>query len=274
MKMFAAVASVVLAAAVPCVQAQKDAVLPAPKVLVIQREFTKPGKETAHEKSEIKFVQAWAAAKQQIHYVGASSLTGRSRLVFLMGYPSFEAWEKANQANEKSGVFEKMDPVIQADGDLVSEFAQAVFLLDEEHSLNLGDAVHARYLEATQFRVKPGHRQEFLALAKMYMDGFTKANTQAHWALYESYYGDNSGGSWLAISPMKTLAEDDQGMNDDKKMAEALGPDEMKKIGEMTASCLESSQTNLYELDPKISFAADEWIKADPFWKAPPTAGH
>jgi hypothetical protein len=273
MNLSARMATLVLVASATWAVAQ-EAVLPAPKVLVIQREFTKPGKDGAHEKSEMKFVQAWAAAKQPTHYVAATSLSGRSRALFMMGFPSFEQWEKEYQAAEKSGVFEKMDPLLQADGELLSEFAQSVFLLDQEHSLKLGDAVHARYFEITQFHVKPGHRQEFLTVAKMYMDGMTKANTQAHWALYESYYGENNGGYWIAISPLKSLAEDDEGMNDDKKMADAMGPEEMKKIGEMTAACLESMQTNLFEINPRISFAADEWVKADPFWKAAPAGAH
>ena len=266
-------ATLALLAVFPCAFAQQP-VLPAPKVLLIQREFTKPGKEGAHEKSEMKFVQQWTAAGQQTHFIGASSISGRSRLIFMMGFESFAQFEKENQAVEKSGVLEKMDTLLQSDGELVSEFSQSVFLLDTEHSLRLDeDAVHARYFEFTQFHVKPGHRQEFLEVAKMYRDGFTKSGSQAHWALYQSYYGQDNGGYWLAISPMKSLAENDQGMNDDKKFAEAIGPEGMKKIAEMTASCLESSQTNLFEIDPRISFPMDEWIKADAFWKATPIPG-
>ena len=66
------------------------------------------------------------------------------------------------------------------------------------------------------------------------------------------------------------MAEDDEGMKDDEKFAAAMGSEDMKKIAEMTASCLESSESNLFEVDAKMSYAADEWIKADPFWK--PTA--
>ena len=273
MNVFARMATLILVVSAPCLFAQELA-MPAPKVLVIQREFTKPGREAMHEKSEMKFEQAWAASKQPTHYVAATSMSGRPRALFLIGYPNFEAWEKDTKAAEKSGIFEKMGGIMQADGDLLTEFAQSVFVLDTEHSLHLEqDAVHARYFEITQFHVKPGHRQEFLEVAKMYRDGFAKTDSMAHWALYESYYGENNGGYWITISPVKSLAEDDQGMNDDKKFADAIGAAEMKHIGELTASCLESTQTNLFELDPKISYATEDWIKADPFWKpAAPTA--
>ena len=70
-----------------------------------------------------------------------------------------------------------------------------------------------------------------------------------------------------AISKMASLAEDDASMNDDKKFADAMGSEKMKKVRDLTASSIESEQTNLFEFNPKMSYPPDEWIKADPFWK-------
>lgn len=262
----------VLACSTVGVFAQDAVILPAPPVLVLQREFTKPGRDGMHEKSEAKFAQAFLSSKQPVHYVAATSMSGRSRALFMIGFSSFAQWEKENKALEKSGLMEKLGPIMAADGDLLSEYAQSVFVLDKDLSLHLDyDAVHARYFEITQFHVKPGHRREFLEVAKMYHDGFMKTDSKAHWALYESYYGEQNGGYYLAISPVKSLAEDDEGMNDDKKLAAAVGEDAMKKIAEMTASCLAAEETNLFEVNSKMSYAADEWIKSDPFWKPTPT---
>jgi hypothetical protein len=47
-----------------------------------------------------------------------------------------------------------------------------------------------------------------------------------------------------------------------------MGPDGMKKLSELSAACIESSQTNLFQFNPKMSYPPEEWIKADPgFWK-------
>jgi hypothetical protein len=74
-----------------------------PKVLVMQREFLKPGKGgPTHERSESAFVRAMTAAKWPTHYVGLDSMSGQPRSLFLIGYPSFAAWEKDNQAMEKN----------------------------------------------------------------------------------------------------------------------------------------------------------------------------
>ena len=246
-----------------------SAVMPPPKVLVIQREFTKPGRSgSVHEKSEAAFVSAMMAAKWPTHYVAAESMSGKPRTLFMLGYSSFADWEKDNQAMEKNAVLSAaFDKAAYTDGDLLTEFTQSTFVLDEEGSLRAGDAVHARYFEISQLRIKPGHREEFRELVKMYHDGMESAVPNAHWALYQSYYGEDNGGYYILISTMKSLDEDDAGMNDDKKFAEAMGPDKMKRISELTGACLESSQTNLFRLNPKMSYAADEWIKADTFWK-------
>ena len=54
-------------------QEAPEGTTPPPKVLVIDREFTKPGKSGAvHEKSESAFVQAFARAKWPTHYFARS----------------------------------------------------------------------------------------------------------------------------------------------------------------------------------------------------------
>lgn len=263
---------------------QSDAVLPAPKVLLIMREYMKPGKAGAiHEKSEVAFVNAAKAANWPTHYVAANSMSGRSRALFLMGYPSFEAWEKDNKAQEENAALAAaFDKASLNDGELLSDYDQGVFTLDSENSLRSGDAVHARYFEISTYRIKPGHRKDWMDLVKIYHDTLEKAIPDAHWALYEGYYGADNGGVYLAISPMKSLAEDDASMGDGKKLQEALGAEGMKHLGELTAACVESTQTNLYSMNPKMSYPAAEWIKADSFWapkmetagmKKPATAG-
>jgi hypothetical protein len=86
-------------------------------------------------------------------------------------------------------------------------------------------------------------------------------------------YGQDNGGVYIVFTPMKSLAEVDGEIADGKKFEEAMGADGMKKIGELSASCLQSSETNLFSFNPKLSYASDDWIKSDPtFWKPKPAA--
>jgi hypothetical protein len=42
----------------------------------------------------------------------------------------------------------------------------------------------------------------------------------------------------------------------------------MKKLNELSAAAIESSQTNLFAFNPRMSYVSDDWVKADPeFWK-------
>jgi len=239
-----------------------------PKVLVIDREFTKPGKGGAlHEKSESAFVNALAAAKWPTHYLAMTSMSGRPRALFMFGYASFEDWEKDNKAYEKNAALSAMlDRANVADGELLDEVTQSVFVYDPDLSLHTGSVVHSRYFEISQYHVKPGHRADWLELVKLYQSGFDKIPT-ANWAAFESYYGEDNGGLYIAISKMTSLAEDDASLGDDKKFADAMGPEGMKKVRELTAACIESEQTNLFEFSPKMSYADPDWVAADPFWK-------
>jgi len=108
-----------------------------------------------------------------------------------------------------------------ADGELLDEVQMSVYLYDPDLSLHVGDAVHSRYLDipTTRSSRAQGRVED---LVKLYQSAFAKI-PNANWALYESYYGEDNGGIYLAISRMTSLAEDDQGLLDNKKVEDTLG---------------------------------------------------
>jgi hypothetical protein len=245
-----------------------------PKVLVIMREYLKPGRAgSMHEKTESAFVHAMTAAKWPTHYFGMDSLSGPSRSLFFVGYPSFEAWEKDNLATQKNATLSAaFDRASIADGDLLTSYESSTSVYREDMSLRApADIAHMRYFEITQFVVRPGHEKEFEALAKMYVDGYGKAVPEAHWATFERQYGASTGAStgdvFLVLNPMKSLAEVDSGFADSKKFDDSMSQSDKKKLAELTAASIESVQTNLFTFNPRESYPADEWIKADSFWK-------
>src|ERR1700744_3862406 len=70
-----------------------------PNVLVIHREYLKPGKGgMLHDRSESAFVKAFDEAKSPFHYFAMDSLSGVSRTLFFFAYDSFADWEKENAA--------------------------------------------------------------------------------------------------------------------------------------------------------------------------------
>jgi len=245
-----------------------------PKVLSVTREWTKPGKNgTAHEKTESAFVQAMTRAKWPTHYLAVDSLSGKPRSLFFTPYDSFEAWEKDAKATEKNtGFAAELDRANLADGDMLAGVDQSLLMFREELSLRPKvDIPHMRYFEISRFHVKQGHDKDWEALVKMYQTGFEKIS-DVHWATYQVQYGQEDG-TYIIFNPMKTAAEIDRGFGDFMKFTAAMGEDGMKKLADLTAATVDSSETNLFAFNPRMSYVAEDWIKADPeFWKPKPTA--
>ena len=243
--------------------------MPPPKVLIVDREFTKPGKAgSAHEKSESAFVQAFTRAKWESHYLAATSMTGRNRTLFFIPYDSFEAAEKDNLAMAKNASLSAaIDRAAAGDGDALSETDAAILVLNEEQSLRATvDIAQMRYFEISLFRVKPGHGHDWDELVKLVKAAYERM-PDVRWATYEVMYGQE-GRTFVVITPRKSLAEIDKEMANDKDFASNMGEDGMKKLGELEAAAIESSQSNLFQFNPAMSYVYDAWIKAAPdFWK-------
>ena len=244
-------------------------VTPPPKVLVVIREFLKPGKGgSPHEKAESAFVQAFTRAKWPTHYFATNSLSGKNRALFFVAYDSFEAWEKDNQAQQKNpALAAALDRASVGDGELLSETDTSLLVYNEEQSLRAPvDIAHMRYFEISLFRVRSGHRKEWSDAVKLVKEAYEKV-PDMHWAMFEAVYGQEDV-TYLVIQPMKSLAEVDQGTERDKQFMAAMGEEGMKKLGELESSAIEFTQSNLFQFSPAMSYPPDAWVKADPdFWK-------
>ena len=245
------------------------------KVLQITREYTKPYKNgMAHDKTESAFVQAMTKSKFPAYYVGLTSLSGKQRSLFLTIYGSFAEWEKDNKLVDKNAALNaelEHDGIV--DGELLDSVDSLVYTYDKELSYKSHpDLIGARYMEISVFHLKQGHHNDWMKIGKIVRDAHEKAGTSAHWAMYEIAYGAPDG-EYIALSSDKSMADIDTGFAEDKKFEAALGEDGMKELRELFAATVESSRSELFSINPKMSYVPDEWIKADgDFWKAKPAA--
>jgi hypothetical protein len=243
-----------------------------PKVLLVQREFLKPGKSGApHDRSESNFVQAFARAKWPTHYIALNSLSGKSRALFLTGYPSFEAMQKDYDAADKDPVLgPELDRLAQADGELLDSTDEFLLTYDADSSYRANpDLSHVRYLEVSTYKLHPGHHAEWSEIVKLVIAAHQKAGDDSHWATYELAYG--GADEYVIFSSDQSMADIDKGFAQEKDFMAAMGDDGMKKLDELAASCLESGDSNLFAINPRQSYAPEDWIKADPgFWKPKP----
>ncbi len=247
---------------------EKSGAMTPPKVLVVAREFMKPGRAgTAHEKSESAFVQAMMHAHWPTHYLAVDAVSGKPRSLFLTGYDSFEAWEKDANAEQKNAALSAaIDRASLADGDLQSDADSSVLVYREDLSLRPNvDIAHMRSFDITLIHVKPGHSKDFEAIAKMYMTGW-EGTPDVHWALYEATYGQVND-TYVVFSPLKSASEIDHNIASGKDFESKLGEDGMKKMSELESAAIESTQSNLFLFNPRMSYVSPDWVKADPeFW--------
>jgi hypothetical protein len=240
-----------------------------PKVMTITREYVKPGKAgMAHDKAEGLYVQAMAKAKWPTHYIGMTSMSGKSRALFITQYESFEAWEKDGAAVEKNAALNAaIDHAVSVDGDLLDSIDQAALVFNEELSLRPHpDLSHFRFMDISVYHVRPGHNKDWLDLVKMVKNGYEKSVPDAHWGVFSEHYG-GEGGTYLVFIGRTSLSEVDKSFMDSKQFQAALGEDGLKKLDELAASCIESSLHNLFAINPRMSYVPDDWGKNDDFWK-------
>jgi hypothetical protein len=253
---------------------EKSMAMAPPKVLDVIREVVKPGKSgSAHEKTERAFVEAMTAANSPNHYIALDSLTGVSRSLFLSGYDSFAQWEEQQKADQKNASLSNtLDRAAEADGALLSSYESGLYVFREDQSYNTnGGLAHVHYFEITVYRIKPGHDADWDEIVKLVKPALIKANPDDNWAMYERAYGAG-GPAFVVFHVMKSAAEIDQGYATSPKFAAAMGPEGMKKLSELSAAAIEGSETNLFIINPRESYAQPELINADPeFWKSAQT---
>jgi hypothetical protein len=239
-----------------------------PKVLTVTREFVKPGRNGApHDKAESAFVAAMRDAKWPSYYFGLDSLSGKLRSIFLTGYDSFDAWEKDLSAQRKNPkLASALDRAYADDGQLLDSVDQSVWFFREDQSHHpTTDIGSARMMDIEVFRLKPGHEAEWDTIVKLVKDAYAKG-VEGHWDMFQMVYG--GGPAYVVISPLKGGAEIDRNWAAGKKFEEAMGAEGMKKLGELSASCIESIEDNLFMINPKMSYVPDDVAKSAPeFWR-------
>ncbi len=267
-------ASLFLAASGPVLRAQDQNAGGAPKVLVMQRESVKVGKDFAHMKNEAAYVRAATAAKSPDHYLATTTLSGPSEAWFLVGFDSYAEWEKAQAYDNSAKVTALTGPIMEKDADFVSESNAVIATYNDKWSYNIAntDLPHMRYFEVETIHLRPGHDKDWDSLISLFKTAAAKANLDEHDFFYEAHYGAPDGTIYIFI-PRKSLAELDHGDAVGKQFNEALGEDGQKKWAQLIETTVSSASVTLMQFSPEMSYAPDDWVKADPsYWKPHPAA--
>ena len=267
----AAMAFAGIAAGATAVRAQDQGQIP--KVLLIDREMVKFGKDAGHAKNEAAFAKAEALAKSPDRYLAVTTMSGPSEAWFLIGYDSYAEWQKSSEFNDQPKMEAIFGPLFEKDGEYVSDGDQVVATYNEKWSYKPDvNMASMRYFEIERIVRKPGHDKEWDELGALFHATAEKANLDEHDIFFEAHYGAPDGTVYI-FTPRASLGELDAAMGTGKQFDEALGPDGQKRWAELVAETIASDSATLVRFSPEMSYPTDAWVKADPgFWKPKPAA--
>jgi hypothetical protein len=196
------------------------------------------------------------------------SMSGKHRALYFTGYDSFAEMEKDALDDQKNAAFSAaIDRAEVADGDLLDSSDQSSWVYRPDQSLNqTGGLVGIRYFEIEVFQIKPGHEAEWDEAVKLVKAAYATV-PDAHWAMYQNVFGREQP-AYLVIIPRKSMSEVDAGFQQGAKFMAAMGADGMKKLSDLSAAAIASSETNIFAINPRQSYMMDDLTKADPdFWR-------
>lgn len=249
--------------------------MPPPPLMLFVREDVKPGHGAAHAATESAWTKALMKGKATDHYLGMTSLTGPSEAWFLMGYSSYADWEaKQNEVEKNPALKNEVDKIAQKDGDHLT--GTRSYLGTFRKDLSFGPGVEVgkmRYFRVRIFRVRQGQNKTFEAGVQMALDAYKKSNYPASFAFYEITAGLGSP-AYIALRPMKSLADMDATEAADKAFQEALGEEGRKAMQKVFMDAVNGVENQIFALSPKLSFPAPFVVASDPaYWTPKPEKG-
>ena len=235
-----------------------------PKILRIVEENVKAYKGAAHEKNEMAWATANAAADSKAYYVALVPSTGGTTVVYLQGFQSYADIERAGNAAAKvPGLQARIDAITDKDAEYVTSVRtmQAQFRPDlsccgpTDHS-----KVHG--YRVTTYRVRIGHTAEFEEARKLAKAVTEKANPDSRLGVTVPTY--------IVFRPFTSLSEFDGDSARDAIVAAQTTAEDRAKVEKLYESSLISREQAVYMISPKQSYVPVNFADSDPFWKTNP----
>jgi hypothetical protein len=251
--------------------AQDDAIgLKRPKVLQIYTEEVKPGRQGAHVKSETGWAAALRKANNKGYYLGMGA---GSQAWYLSPHPTFAAIETQSKSDEADAALTaEVDRLSALDGEMLSRTGVMTAVLNEDMGYHADwDTAKIRYYAVTVMRLQPGYGRDFEQLRKLVNAAHDKAKVEERWSVYEVIAGAPDD-TYVFFAPIVSLAEWDkyEAMHG-KDYQEALGEDGRNRLRDFNRTAVKSSETVLFNINPKMSFLPKNMTDRDPdFWTPKP----
>ena len=239
-----------------------------PNLLQIFREEVKVGHAAEHERVEVGWPAAYEKAKSPYYYLAFVSLTGTPEAWFVAPFDSHQAQGESMKFERGNGVLAaELARLQRADADHLTNARsiQAIARKELSHG-TFPELAKQRFFEITTFRVRPGHRDEFAAVAKLYGAAVGRSGAATSYRVYEVIAGMPSP-TFLVFSSMAAFGDFDKGMSNDETIMKTFTADDQKVLQKFFTEGLIGSDTQRFELSPQMSYVSAEVRATDPaFW--------
>ena len=239
-----------------------------PKFLHVVREQVKLGRTFEHSRWEAGWPAAFEKAKSPDTYIALESVTGPAEVWYVIPFSTHAAYGESMAKQDA-------DPVLSAELERLSrgdaEFVSEATAMDAQARPELSygsfpDLAKMRFWEITTFRVKPGHGDDFAAIAKAWAAASARTAPGTSWRTYEVMAGAPSG-TYLVFSSYGAFADFDKAAADGDATFKGLTFEERSALQKYDAEAALNSVTNRFRLDPRQSYVPAETRQKDPaFW--------
>lgn len=243
-----------------------------PKVISISCEEVKAYADAEHAKLEAAWTKALARENWPVHILGMTSVFGQNEAWFIVGFDSFAAVEKGNQAIEKNPAMQVVNSQFaKMDKDNLHGWHGILASLREDLSYQPAVILpQMRYFRENTIRVRPGLSEDFIEYRKIIKTALEKAQSETHFAIYQTVSGAPNG-TFLIFTPMKSMAEMDPNPASQKALQDALGDENRKRLSELANKAILSNEPVHFAFSPAMSYVSKEFAAADPaYWKPKP----
>lgn len=257
----------------------------APPVMRITVEDIKPGSMGAHEKSVASYLAVFSRLQAPQPRIGMVPVAGdQNQVVYLEGFPSFEALEASDKKLEAAlaaspSLQAELESLEKSSGPLHASQRAMIAVLRSDLSyrpLSVSAVGKSRYFGVATTRIKPGRIPDYEGYIKQLNRARDKANLAESTAVYQVTSGA-AVGTFMTFTANKSLAEVDafrSGMAArTKAVDEALGGEEVVRQRRETIEAIVLDGRNaLYALNPRLGTPVAQIASADPeFWTPKPT---
>ena len=239
-----------------------------PKMLIIDREEVKIGRNAAHARNEAGWPAAYEKAGSRHYEFAVTSMTGPNEAWYISTWDSHAALGSSMKRDEKDPVLSaELARLALADSEYISD--SRILEAMDRADLSTGefpDLSKMRFFEVTTFRIRAGHEKQFEDAAKAYGAAAKRAAPKSSFRIYQVIAG-MPGANYLIFSSVEEYAQFDQTLSDDQATWKAATDTEMDLLTKCATEAIIDTEKNRFRLDPTQSYVPKSIREKDPdFW--------